>query len=135
VRDGPRISLLKTIRGEIIFQSALAYYFPYLSTIHPSLYRISKFERKQYFQNIRNRLATMAPFQSFTTLHGSPDGSITEGIYAGRELKGNELLIRITYSGVCGTDLHNLHRDMVLGHEGVGTIEGSGDGVKGNWKM
>jgi len=30
---------------------------------------------------------------------------------------------------VCGTDLHYIHQDMVLGHEGVGRVEAVGDAV------
>ncbi|KAH9887792.1 GroES-like protein [Xylariomycetidae sp. FL2044] len=42
------------------------------------------------------------------------------------QLTGDDVLIRITASGVCGTDLHYLKRDMVLGHEGVGIVEATG---------
>ncbi len=47
-----------------------------------------------------------------------------------------ELLIRITYCGICGTDLHNYSFGItspgsVLGHEWSGVIEGLGEGVEG----
>ena len=71
----------------------------------------------------------------FKTFHGSPNGQVVEGIYKARELLGNEVLIRITSSGVCGTDLHGLSAGIVLGHEGVGTVEALGNSVKGGWKM
>ena len=71
----------------------------------------------------------------FKTFHATPIGEIQEGSYKGRELKGNEVLIRITYSGVCGTDLHSLNSSMVLGHEGVGVVESFGEGARGKWKM
>ena len=71
----------------------------------------------------------------FKTFHGSSSGQVVEGSYKSRELKENEVLIRITSSGVCGTDLHGLNFDMVLGHEGVGVVEAVGEGVKSNWKM
>lgn len=80
-------------------------------------------------------LLTMVTSPSFKTFRGGPSGAIEEGIYAGRELKPNEVLIRITCSGVCGTDLHLLKSGMVLGHEGVGVVESFGEGTKGNWKV
>ena len=77
----------------------------------------------------------MVSSQDFKTFHGSSNGTVVEKTYVGRELKDDELLIRITYSGVCGTDLHNLYRDMVLGHEGVGIVENTGEGIRKDWKM
>lgn len=58
-----------------------------------------------------------------------------EGTRAAQELKADEVLIKITASGVCGTDVHEIHHGIVLGHEGVGTVVGFGDGVKGGWKV
>jgi threonine dehydrogenase-like Zn-dependent dehydrogenase len=40
-----------------------------------------------------------------------------------KELSNDEVLIKVTYSGVCGTDQHYKEADMVLGHEGAGAIE------------
>jgi len=77
----------------------------------------------------------MVASPDFKTFHGSSSGQVVEGSYKARELKANEILIRITSSGVCGTDLHGLNSDMVLGHEGVGVVEAVGDGVEANWKM
>jgi len=58
---------------------------------------------------------------SFTVYKGSEEGKIVESTTT-REVGPDEVLIKISHSGVCGTDEHQLHRDMVLGHEGVGTI-------------
>ncbi|KAL5314087.1 hypothetical protein ACEPPN_018511 [Leptodophora sp. 'Broadleaf-Isolate-01'] len=77
----------------------------------------------------------MVASPDFKTFHGSPTGAIQEGTYKGRELKPNEILIRITYSGVCGTDLNGLESGMVLGHEGVGVVESFGQGTRGVWKV
>lgn len=44
-------------------------------------------------------------------------------------LKPNEVLVKITHSGLCGTDLHFIDPGCVLGHEGVGHIEKIGDAV------
>lgn len=46
------------------------------------------------------------------------------------ELTGDSVLLRVTASGVCGTDLHYRTTDMVLGHEGVGVVEGLGPDCK-----
>ncbi|KAI0143120.1 GroES-like protein [Xylariaceae sp. FL1272] len=42
------------------------------------------------------------------------------------ELTGDQVLMRITASGVCGTDLHYVNAPIVLGHEGVGVVEDVG---------
>ncbi|KAI9716323.1 MAG: putative secondary metabolism biosynthetic enzyme [Candelaria pacifica] len=39
------------------------------------------------------------------------------------ELTGDNVFVRVTASGLCGTDLHYKSADMVLGHEGVGIVE------------
>lgn len=59
---------------------------------------------------------------SFTVFKGSKEGSIVEGTTT-REIRADEVLVKVTHSGVCGTDEHRRHTDMVLGHEGVGIIE------------
>ncbi|GJN73939.1 hypothetical protein PLIIFM63780_008010 [Purpureocillium lilacinum] len=46
------------------------------------------------------------------------------------ELVGDNVLVKVTASGVCGTDLHFLKQDMVLGHEGVGIVQATGPEVK-----
>ncbi|KAJ7105426.1 chaperonin 10-like protein [Mycena crocata] len=60
-------------------------------------------------------------------------GSATEGIVQSTTRldapKGNQVLVKITHSGICGTDEHYTHADMVLGHEGVGTVEQMGESV------
>lgn len=59
---------------------------------------------------------------SFTVFKGSKEGSIIEGTTT-REIGTDEVLVKVTHSGVCGTDEHRRHTDMVLGHEGVGIIQ------------
>lgn len=68
---------------------------------------------------------------SFTVFKGSPDRRIVKGTTHREGLKGDEVLIRITHSSLCGTDEHYLSTDMVLGHEGAGVIEQIGSEVKG----
>ncbi|KAJ7680691.1 putative NADP-dependent alcohol dehydrogenase C 2 [Mycena polygramma] len=65
----------------------------------------------------------------FTVFKGSASGSIVESTTRLDEPTGNQVLIKITHSGICGTDEHYKHADMVLGHEGVGKVEKIGDAV------
>ncbi|KAJ6498917.1 putative NADP-dependent alcohol dehydrogenase C 2 [Mycena sanguinolenta] len=65
----------------------------------------------------------------FAVFKGSANGSIVEGKTQGNGPTGNEVLVRITHSGICGTDEHCRHVDMVLGHEGVGVVQEIGDRV------
>jgi threonine dehydrogenase-like Zn-dependent dehydrogenase len=59
---------------------------------------------------------------TFTVFKGSENGDIVESTTT-REVRPDEVLIKVTHSGVCGTDEHHSHRDIVLGHEGTGVIE------------
>ncbi|KAJ7734693.1 chaperonin 10-like protein [Mycena olivaceomarginata] len=65
----------------------------------------------------------------FTVFKGSANKGIVESTTRRAAPTGNEVLVKITHSGVCGTDEHFKHADMVLGHEGVGTVEQIGDRV------
>lgn len=58
----------------------------------------------------------------FTVFKGSKEGRIIE-TKTKKELQADEVLIKITHSGLCGTDEHFKHQDMVLGHEGAGIVE------------
>lgn len=58
----------------------------------------------------------------FTVFKGSKEGKIVESTTT-KELGADEVLIKVTHSGLCGTDEHYKHADMVLGHEGAGVIE------------
>lgn len=53
----------------------------------------------------------------------------------------DELLIKVRYCGICGTDLH-IEADefpndppVIMGHEFCGTVAEVGDGVGGRWKV
>ncbi|WQF78911.1 Putative alcohol dehydrogenase, zinc-type, GroES-like superfamily, NAD(P)-binding domain superfamily [Colletotrichum destructivum] len=67
---------------------------------------------------------------SLTVYKGSADGSIKRDVTKKPELKGDEVLVKVTASGLCGTDAHYRSQDMVLGHEGVGVVEATGPGVR-----
>ncbi|KAJ5787861.1 hypothetical protein N7457_002851 [Penicillium paradoxum] len=62
---------------------------------------------------------------SFTVYKGSKDGIIQAETQRG-DLKRDDVLVRITHSGVCGTDAHYQTADMALGHEGTGVVEATG---------
>lgn len=59
---------------------------------------------------------------SFTVFKGSKEGKIVKST-SNREIRPNEVLVRITHSGLCGTDEHFKHKDMGLGHEGAGVVQ------------
>ncbi|KAI1393330.1 GroES-like protein [Hypoxylon trugodes] len=68
---------------------------------------------------------------SFTVYKGSKGGVAVKGTAQQPEkLVGDKVLMRITASGLCGTDLHYVNQDMVLGHEGVGVVEALGPDAK-----
>jgi len=46
-----------------------------------------------------------------------------------RGIGGLEVLVRVTHSGLCGTDVHDRTSGCGLGHEGVGVIERVGENV------
>lgn len=66
----------------------------------------------------------------FTVYKGSKSGKIIKSSTHKDGLSPNEVLVKITHSGVCGTDEHMKHSDMVLGHEGAGIVQEIGSHVK-----
>lgn len=67
---------------------------------------------------------------TFTTFKGSKDGSLVKSSTTRPDPVEDQVLIKVTHSGLCGTDLHYQHADMCLGHEGVGIVEKVGPMVK-----
>ena len=65
---------------------------------------------------------------SFTVYRGSPSGKITTSTTS-VDLTPHSVLVRVTHSGLCGTDAHYKHVDMGLGHEGAGIVEQLGSAV------
>jgi D-arabinose 1-dehydrogenase-like Zn-dependent alcohol dehydrogenase len=61
----------------------------------------------------------------FTVYKGSKDG-IQQAEAERQDLKSDDVLVRITHSGVCGTDVQYQGADMALGHEGTGVVEATG---------
>ncbi|KXS99284.1 hypothetical protein AC578_6207 [Pseudocercospora eumusae] len=66
---------------------------------------------------------------SFTVFKGHKDGKVVKSETEKGELTGDQVLLKVTVSGLCGTDLHYRTTDMVLGHEGVGVVQETGPGV------
>ena len=65
----------------------------------------------------------------FTVYRGSKDG-IKQAEIEREDLKQDDVLVRTTHSGVCGTDVHYQSVDMSLGHEGTGVVEAIGPDAK-----
>lgn len=68
---------------------------------------------------------------NFTVYKGSKSGSIVEGSTHQDTLQGDEVLLKITHSGLCGTDEHYRHSEQCLGHEGTGIVQELGPGASG----
>lgn len=66
----------------------------------------------------------------YTYYKGSKTGDVEEA-KGHKEPKPTEVIIKLTHSGVCGTDEHARYSDAGLGHEGVGTIVEVGSQVHG----
>ncbi|RVX68715.1 hypothetical protein B0A52_07601 [Exophiala mesophila] len=64
----------------------------------------------------------------FTVYKGSEAGQIVQGTTT-KDLGPHDVLLKITHSGLCGTDVHFRHVDMALGHEGAGIVEQIGSAV------
>ena len=65
----------------------------------------------------------------FTVYKGSNEGKIVKST-SSREIGPKEVLVQITHSGLCGTDIHYKSADMGLGHEGAGVVKRLGKDVK-----
>lgn len=60
--------------------------------------------------------------QTLTYLAGGPEGKIVVKT-SNRAIGGVEVLVKVTHSGLCGTDAHDRTDGCGLGHEGVGIVE------------
>lgn len=66
----------------------------------------------------------------FTVYKGSVDGNAVQSTTRRDKLNGEEVLLKVTHSSLCGTDEHYLRADMCLGHECAGVVEKLGPDVK-----
>ncbi|TVY85615.1 alcohol dehydrogenase [Lachnellula willkommii] len=62
-----------------------------------------------------------SPTTQITYLSGSPTGAILTKSST-RILGNREVLVKVTHSGLCGTDVHDRTAGCGLGHEGVGVV-------------
>lgn len=76
-----------------------------------------------------DRLLTIFSMLKFTVFKGSANGKVVEHHTERPVPTEAEVFVRITHCGICGTDQHYRHADMVLGHEGAGVVEAMGDRV------
>ncbi|KAL4986009.1 chaperonin 10-like protein [Aspergillus falconensis] len=68
---------------------------------------------------------------SFTVFKGHESGNpVQSSTTKPDELTEDYVFLRVTASGLCGTDLHFRHADIVLGHEGVGVVEKVGPNAR-----
>ncbi|KAG1729614.1 chaperonin 10-like protein [Suillus paluster] len=65
----------------------------------------------------------------FTVFKGSSSGKIVQSTTHRDGLKPDEVLLKITHAGLCGTDLHYKTSDIVLSHEGIGVVQAVGSQV------
>lgn len=72
----------------------------------------------------------MSPSIKYTTFQGTKSGKVVKVEIEKDSIGPNEVLVEILYSGVCGTDEHYRHSEMVLGHEGAGLVKDLGKDVK-----
>ena len=66
--------------------------------------------------------------KTLTYLAGGADGKIRVKRSV-RAVGGVEVVVRVTHSGVCGTDSHDRVAGCGLGHEGVGFVVNVGQEV------
>ncbi|KAL2844347.1 NADP-dependent alcohol dehydrogenase [Aspergillus pseudoustus] len=65
-----------------------------------------------------------------TQFRGSESGDVVQASFTLPELQPDEVLVKVTHSGLCGSDIHMIKLPLVLGHEGIGIIEKTGPACK-----
>jgi hypothetical protein len=81
--------------------------------------------------NLRPILAIMSVLpKKFTVYKGSPSKEIVQDTTSRDHLDKDQVLIKVTHSGLCGSDHVLMAYPVVLGHEGIGTIAQIGSDVK-----
>jgi len=65
----------------------------------------------------------MVQSKKFTVFKGEPGSGKIVRSTTEKKIGPDELLIRVTHSGLCGTDCHYKQAGIGLGHEGIGTVE------------
>lgn len=59
------------------------------------------------------------PSETVTVFRGTDSGRVVKSTQKAQEIGDKDVAIKITHSGVCGTDLHQVKRDIVLGSESL----------------
>jgi len=67
---------------------------------------------------------------SFTVFKGNKSGEIAASTASVPSLTADQVLVSITVSGLCGTDLHYKKSGIALGHEGAGIVKATGPAVR-----
>ncbi|KAH8827377.1 chaperonin 10-like protein [Flagelloscypha sp. PMI_526] len=73
----------------------------------------------------------MASSLQYDVFRGNKSGEIYKSTTKRGPLQKDQVLVKITHSGVCYTDVHYRKSGIVLGHEGVGIVEQVGPDVQG----
>lgn len=66
--------------------------------------------------------------QEVNYLAGKPDGKI-QAKKSTRAVGNLEVVVKVSHSGLCGTDVHDVASGCGLGHEGVGHVRKIGESV------
>jgi D-arabinose 1-dehydrogenase-like Zn-dependent alcohol dehydrogenase len=69
------------------------------------------------------------PTASEYAVYRGAEGNVKKSSAKIPELGPKEVLIKITHSGLCATDLAYIPYGIALGHEGVGIVEAIGNAV------
>ncbi|OQU95990.1 Alcohol dehydrogenase GroES-like domain-containing protein [Cladophialophora immunda] len=99
-----------------------------MAGLHPPLRVINLIQNQR--DNTNHSYLMARKEVSFEVFRGSREGKIVKDTTT-RLLGPNDALVKLTHSGLCGTDEHLLHTGCVLGHEGVGIVEDVGSQVQG----
>lgn len=111
-----------TSRSYILCHTSISFYtlLPALISVHSSLIHLSELLNHILFLQLY--LSHPITMVEITVFKGSESGNIIKSTTQ-KDLLPNEVLVKVTHSGICGTDEHFRHKDMVLGHEGAGIIQ------------
>lgn len=60
---------------------------------------------------------------------GTPSGEIIQQTFTLPAIKADEVLVKVTHSGLCGSDVHQVKKPLVLGHEGKPPLSPSYDSL------
>ncbi|KAF1848916.1 GroES-like protein [Cucurbitaria berberidis CBS 394.84] len=67
---------------------------------------------------------------SFTVYKGTQEGKIFKAETQRPDLTNDQVLVKVTASGICGTDEHYKCAGIALGHEGAGVVDQVGPNVR-----